>query len=557
MLEIDQHNQTLAAAAAESPVMATIANIGGSLVGGMADPVGIIGGSLLGAAGTAVAARVVSKTTQAAVSALFKATNIIPDDKVTTGLLKVSTQLASGKAYKGLGGAALGATETVVGIAALDLPALKMNRELYGEHLSTTEAVAMIVGGGMLGGAMGAAIGYKGGLGSLLEAKVPDAKMNEMARKTATYAQLQYGDDAFDAMVQTAAHNDTLAKIGVKENPNYVSDMYDDITYSVRGGQDEYNYIPKKSAAEVKDSVFYASKYSTGKFNFSQNTTRGYGAVEFSDAKHLKENIVKDLDNKGKGVVATVKPAQDANIFDESPENLMKLRAIVSKGIKTVLGDSTSAKEFFPETVQDAVDFLSTLDGVTDSPTLFNRIIAEAGFDGYATAGTNSKGIPAYNSLVMLDKAALGIEGGDKAVYGDMDFNPSQIQKLDESEIPDVDMNDPKTAGVAESIKKQKAAEITRMDDPTQRMDYVPEAERAVTPEQKALVGSGAEDDIVTKQAEMLTNDINEVFGDMDDKIKIEMLEKLDFIKDKETFGKLKENFATCSIGKVLGNVDV
>lgn len=410
--------------ASEVDSLAGVTNFVGGLVGGMADPVGIVAGNVVGGL-------VISSMA-----------------KYAPAVAKIAKASTIGQKM------ALEATENVIGAVFIDSGALYANKKLHMEEVEFDEFVGLVAGSAIAGAGFGAVKG----LVSNFRTRMGDnaqGLLNDMLKQEA-YANFK----------------------GANVSTDHIVNMKSIELYDVRDGQTAYNYTPVTSTADVKSKTFFASRIrNEGKMY--QDSRMGGGAYFFSDNSNLMNNAVHSLDNKKSGKVMEISINENTKIAGPDEVDTIKgfLKEKYDIDIPKDFNDAheiiTHLDDVLPENV--------------DSRYVFNKSIIDAGYDGYSAKGYSLKGEESHNGLVMLDKRSFGIETKNKFSHLNkegMRFDSDLLTKVNEIDTMPVNKDSIQSKEITTKMQAEQKAIVEQLDTskPTEpELDFDIEESKAIS----------------------------------------------------------------------------
>lgn len=357
---------------AETQGGAGVVNFFGNLVGGMADPIGVLAGNAVGKLGFNLLGSGLVKAAESA------------DEIGTVGKAVLNAGAAGFKKLEATNQLGRDFVESFVGAAIVDAPAYALNASIYREELEADEYIKMVAMTSVAGTALpalGRKLGGKGFLGQI---------------KTT------YGDNA-EAFLQLSHEMKAFEKkTGQLVNDSALLEAFNEELHGLRAGQKAYTYEPVQSFFEIPKHKYYTS-HRAGDVKLYQDSRMGSGSLFITDNRNLVENAAYSKDGKTKGSVLEV-DLGDAKIA--GPEHL----GDIANGVLAKHGLSLKDIGEFSDIHEFRIGLERALPDGVDASFAINKVVTELGYDGYHAPGTDLLGKRTHNGVVLLDSRAFGAE---------------------------------------------------------------------------------------------------------------------------------------------------
>ena len=292
-------------------------------------------------------------------------------------------------------------TENFAATAITDLAVIPLSEEVMNENVSTQARVFNVIGGTLLG----TAIGTRLDLSAIKKARLDAANMSK-----------KYGDDAPDLADKAMEHSTKNYISGKKLNPDYPVQEAELGWYSRRPHQQEYSFTPV-TTQNLNDRLFYIGRQGD---KFKNTVDEGSGTITLiDDPNYVENNMVGVNDVETDADVFEFKIHQDQSIIS-SPDEFFEIQPLLRDKIKDVFARARKSLEDLPLTkaalktqiqkmntlIDTAVDFAFSVSGdvsefkyaleqkILDADLLdpkrmgpvddyINKALWELGFDGY------------------------------------------------------------------------------------------------------------------------------------------------------------------------------
>jgi hypothetical protein len=492
----------------------SIWNFAGALTGGMLDPINMAIG-----VGTGMAmSRLGTFSAQAVMSEIASQT-----------AAKAMTKQAANEALKKIGATnVLGQQllENFVASAIVDGAIVPESDKVMNQNVGLENRVFQVIGGTIMGGAIGTAI------------ELPAVRQS---RKVAHKMIAAMGSASEEVVEKSNKHAMMNVANGKKPNYDFEYNKMEYVQYTTRPGQKAYAFTEINNSEQALAKSYFIGRR-RGQKGVDVITGQGDNAIVFVDNYNLAHNRVSSLDGKTHGQVIEIQLSEKLNILTEVEylnkigtnetwrkqfiqgivEEFPSIKAYSPKNLDKIVMESRSLIELKQRLIDEVQDFK----GVGSPNELINKILRDRmGYDGFQGVNAAAQMDQQYNYLALFKKETV-----ERDVFGGVTMDRGLAKWGRSTETLDFDATHPDAADYMRPLQDMEKAEVARMEDPKQDIDYDPKAEEIAA----KIPGAPevAETDIKQELLEKQGIDLDQIKAQED--LSDEMKEHIDIVENEQ-----------------------